>query len=86
MGERPRIVRRPDFRSTGGRAQVYPIDALVKTLGTNKAVRVPFGAKRPGSVISALSKAATRRRLKLRYRQDRHGITAWVERRQEKSA
>ena len=78
---RPRIVSRPDFKRTGGRAPKYPYDALMATLDTETALRIPYDGAKPESVVSALTKAANRRGLRFRHRRKAGSLDGWVERR-----
>ena len=79
---RVRIVDRPALPSRSK----YPIPELLRTLNTKKAVRVPLNGARSKTVIMSLHKAAWRNGCRLRYRQERTFLIAWVERRVEKTA
>jgi hypothetical protein len=81
--EQPREVPRPNFPYTGGRAGLYPVEAVMKTLDRGTAIAVPLKGRIPGVVASALRQAIARRdpSLRIRHRREGESVLCWVEKR-----
>lgn len=79
---RVQIVDRPPLPSRSK----YPVDALLGTVNTKKAVRVRFDGIPAKTVIMSLHQVAHRTGHRLRYRQERTALIAWLERKTEKGA
>jgi hypothetical protein len=80
--EGPILMDRPP----GGRSG-YPIELVLSTLNTEKAVRVPLGGRPIPRVINGLAYHVRRRGgMRLRYRTtpDGKAILAWVEAKRRK--
>ncbi len=76
------LVDRPR-RPFGGPTPKHPIDDLLRTLNTRKAIRIALRGRKATTVISALHRLAGRRGLRFHHRRNGSTILAWVERRQE---
>lgn len=76
---RHKVIPRPDFDPTGGRAPIYPYREILATLGTEKAVLIPLTSKRPEQVISSIGKVVRRQGLRFRHRREKAGVAVWVE-------
>ena len=79
---RSRLVARPLAHLGAGRPPIYPIADLLKTVNTKWAVKVPFGARRPNTVVSSLKRLAERRGYRLRHQRRVGHVLAWLEKRE----
>lgn len=75
-----KTIRRPDWKKTGGRAPKYPYDAIIRTLGTTRAVYVPVEPASLAAARSAMHKTLARKGYVPRIRQEGDGLAVWVER------
>ena len=74
------LIDRPDFQYSGGRAPIYPYDQILATLGTSRAVLIPFDGKRIEQIVSSAGKTVRRKGIRFRHRKEKSGVAVWVER------
>ena len=74
-----RLVKRPAFRTTGGRAPIYPYDEILATINTDRALLIATDGRRPEQIISAVGKTVRRRGYRFRHRREKGGVAVWVE-------